>query len=412
MRRLAAALFLLAIGCGSSATARPTESASAPADSSPTASPTATATATPSTAPAQTLYAVLEATGQNAPNTTVAIAGLDGYARAKTHFTPRSYPYAPDVAVVLAPEAHVAAGVVYFVDGRGVVRTLDRSGRVRQVAVFPVTQKQQEISFAVSPDGKHLVASILTLPAVGKLIPGTGWYALVGPWKLEVDRADAGGATTTLHQWQSTTEPGCTSATCPGKPPGLTNIVMAGWDAQGPVAVAGGNYATQNPLFDQQTFYGGHFANVDMSTGLPGPTLGSCQDKNAGPWSVGGDGTTVCASYGSGAGIVVSVESPGQPIWKPVLPANPPQGNPGRFVLSADGSRLAMDGAVVSRSGSTVALNEFFKPEGWLDAGTLIGIQLNKADPNKSDGMAYLRLSNPTHPVLLGFVGEFVGTIS
>ncbi|MEA2655505.1 MAG: hypothetical protein QOI23_870, partial [Chloroflexota bacterium] len=53
-----------------------------------------------------------------------------------------------------------------------------------------------------------------------------------------------------------------------------------------------------------------------------------------------------------------------------------------------------------------------FKPQGWLDVGTVIGVQLSSADPNKSDGMAYVSLSNPTHPVLLGFAGQFVGTIS
>jgi hypothetical protein len=357
------------------------------------------------------LFAVLEAPAQYEQNTTVAIAGLDGYARAKTHFTPRSYPYAPDVAVVLAPEAHVAASVVYFVDGRGVVRTLDRSGRVRQVAVFPITQKQQEISFAVSPDGKQLVAAILTLPAVGKLIPGTGWYELVGPWKLEVDRADVGGATIALHKWQAATDPGCTPEICPGQPPGFTNIVMAGWDAQGPVAVVGSNWATQNPQFDGQTFYGGHFANLDLSTGLPGPTLGQCQDRDADPWSVGVDGTTICTGYTSSASLRVSVDSPGRPLWQPALPANPPFGEAGRFVLSTDGSQLAMDGAVVRRLGSTLAVTQWFTPEGWLDAATLIGFQRNRADPGRSDGMAYLHLSDPSHPVSLRFVGEFVGTI-
>jgi hypothetical protein len=408
---------LLVIGCGPSAVARPVASPSASTTSSPIASPDSTAspagTGSVAASPPSTLYAVLEAPGQGKQNTTVAIAGLDGRAPAKTHFTPRSYPYEPDVAVVLAPEAHVAAGVVYFVDGHGVVRTLAPSGVVRQVAVFRITQSQQEISFAVSPDGKRLVAAILTLPSVGKLIPGTGWHELVGPWKLEVDRADVGGATVTLHKWQSASEPGCTSANCPGQPPGLTNIVMAGWDVQGPVAVVASASATQNGQFDQQTFFGGHFAHLDTATGLPGSAFGGCQGDYE-PWSVALDGTTVCAGSRSVAGgftAAVLVQSPGQPVWQPILPANPPFGDPGSFVLSSDGTRLAMDGAVVRRSGSTLALNKSFKPEGWLDAETLIGLQLNAADPNRIDGMAYLRLSDPSHPVKLGFVGEFVGTI-
>jgi hypothetical protein len=359
--------------------------------SSPTQTPAATPWALP--APPPNLYAVLEAPAQYAQNTTVAIAGLDGYARAKTHFTPRSIPYLADVAVVLAPEAHVAAGVVYFVDGRGVVRTLAPSGLVKQVAVFPITQSQQAISFAVSPDGKQLMAAILTFPAKGKLIPGTGWYAPVGPWTLEVERADAGGTTVVLHRWQSASEP--------------TNIVMAGWDAQGPVAVVGSSPMTQDSQFDGQIFYGGHFANVDMSTGLPGPKLGACQDTDADPWWVGVDGTTVCVISNT----LVSVDSPGQPVWQPALSPNPPFDFPGRFVLSTDGSQLAMDGAVVSRSGSNLALNNSFRPEGWLDAATLIGLQLNETDPNQVVGMAYVHMSDPTHPVNLGFVGEFVGLI-
>jgi hypothetical protein len=351
------------------------------------------------------LYAVLEAPAQYKQNTTVAIAGLDGYARAKAHFTPRSYPYAPDSAVVLAPEAHVAAGVVYFIDGRGVVRTLAPSGVVKQVATFPLTLKQQEISFAVSPDGKQLVASILTLPVVGALLPGTGWHALVGPWKLEVDRADVGGVTVALHKWQSPTDPTCTPKLCPGKPAGFANIVMAGWDAQGPVAVVGGNYSTQNPLFDGQTFYGGHFANLDLGTGLPGAMVGQCQDSNGGPWSVGVDGTTICA-----VGTHVSVDSAGLPLWQ-LDATNASFGGAGRFVLSADGSQIAMDGGVVGRSGSTLAINGYFSPGGWLDAGTLIGAQHDKKDPNQTV-MAYVRLAQPTQPISLGFVGEFVGAIN
>lgn len=400
-----ALLGLLAMGCGSSAVAQPQASPSASSVSS-IASPSASATpnATPSPA-ATTLYAVLEAPALNAQNTTVAIAGLNGVARAKTHFIPRSTPYAPDVAVVLAPEAHVVGGVVYFIDGRGVVRTLERSGRVRQVAVFALTQKQQEISFAVSPDGKHLVAAILTLPSVGKLIPGTAWYELVGPWKLEVDRADVGAATVTMHRWQASGEP--------SQPGNFANIVMAGWDTQGPVAVVGGAFATQNGQFDQQTFFGGRFAHINIATGLPGSAYACNTGSQA--WSVAPDGTTVCAtSIGTAAGLTasVSVQSPGQPVWEPALPANPPFAFPGSFALSADGGRLAMDGAVVGRSTSTVTLNSSFKPQGWLDVGTMIGVQLSSADPNKSDGMAYVSLSNPTHPVLLGFAGQFVGTIS
>jgi hypothetical protein len=417
---LSAAALVTLVGCGaapvvttvSGPTPMSAPSASAVPTPSITPSITPTPVATPSAKPSPplTLYAVLEAPTQYAQNTTVAIAGLDGYARAKTHFVPRSIPYIPDSAAVLAAEAHVAAGVVYFVDGRGVVRTLAPSGLVRQVAVFPITQSQQTISFAVSPDGRQLMAAVLTFPAVGKLIPGTGWHQLVGPWTLAVERADAGGATVTLHTWQSVSEPGCTAALC--GTPGLTNVMMAGWDAQGPVAVVGSNHAAQYGL-EGSDFYGGHFANVDVKTGLPGPMLGACHDTNAGPWSVGVDGTTLCVSFNTTSGKpIASVDSPGRSLWQPALPPNAPFGAPGGFVLSKDGSQLAMDGAVVSRSNVTVPMTEWFAPEGWLDAGTLIGFQRNTSDPGSSIGMAYLHVSDPSHPITLGFKGEFVGLIS
>jgi hypothetical protein len=428
VRHLAAILGLLVMACGSSAvgTTQASPSASNISSPNPSSSPDATPTVTPSALasaltckaskpPCSTLYAVLEAPGQYKQNNTVAIAGLDGYARAKTHFTPRSYPYVPDSAVVLAPEAHVAAGVVYFVDGRGVVRTLARSGRVRQVAAFPMTQSQQAISFAVSPDGKRLVAAILTLPSVGKTVPGSPWPDMIGPWKLEVDRADVGGPTITLHRWQSPTEPGCITASCPLQPRSFANIVIAGWDGAGPVAVVGSNYSTQNGVFDGQTFYGGHFSNVDVTTGLPGAMIGKCLDENAGPWSVGPDGSTACARWSSSDSgevttTVVTVESPGKSIWEPTQSGDN-SGLTGSFVLSTDSDQLAMDGAVLQRSGSTLATNGYFSPQGWLDTGTLIGVQHDNADPNRSV-MAYLHLSNPAQPVSLGFVGEFVGTIS
>jgi hypothetical protein len=401
MRGLAGALLVLVIACGPNGVAGPASQPSKTPVSRPSGPPT------PAASPRPTLFAVLEAPGPQGThaNSTVAIAGLDGYARAKTQFTPRSRPYVPDAAMVLTPEAHVAAGVVYFIDGGGVVRTLDPSGAVRQVAVFPMTQSQQEISFAVSPDGKRLVAALLTLPSVGPTAApgGAPWPPLIGPWKLELDRADVGAAPTLLRQWQADA--------VPGQPGGFANIVMAGWDAHGPVAVVGSNVATQNALFNQQQYFGGHFANIDLSTGQPGAMLGSCQGSFGGPWSVGADGTRICALQNSPGSTAITVEAPGQLAWQPALPANPQQFE-GCFVLSADGAKLAMVGAVVGHAGtSVVVLKDGFQPEGWLGAGTLIGIQPEAVGGANENRMAYLQLSNPSQTSSLGFAGQFVGVI-
>ena len=103
----AAILLLLSAGCGQ-ASGTPTATLSSPSPSSSAvvsapASQLATPTVGPSSKPTPQatlgtsptlLFAVLEAKGTANPWTynTVAIAGLDGYARAKTTFTPIQTP--------------------------------------------------------------------------------------------------------------------------------------------------------------------------------------------------------------------------------------------------------------------------------------------------------------------------------
>lgn len=352
------------------------------------------------------LYAVLEAPAPDSngahPIDTVAIAGLDGYARAKVQFTPRGSAYIPDAAVLRMPEAHVAAGGVYYIDGKGVVRELQASGANRQVATFPVAPTQQVISFAVSSDGSKIIAAVLTLPAVGPLPSpgGAPWPPLIGPWKLDIDLATSGGSTQTLHQWTSTAEP--------NQPGGFSNIVIVSWDAQGPMAVVGSNVATQNAAFNGQQLFGGHFARIDLGTGLPGAQIGNCQGNFTGPWSASSDGTTICAVANDGGGSTVTVQKPGQAIWEIPIPES--RQVVGDFVLAPDGTRLAMDGEVVGREG--VPLPATFEPEGWLDDQTLIGYEVLPAGQYTSPRMYYVWLQDSTLANDLGFSGRFVGVVS
>src|SRR5438093_1310 len=105
-----ASLLVLSVGCGQ-VSGRPT------------------AVASPSVGPL--LFAVLEANGTANVWTynTVAIAGLDGYARAKTTFSPMPVPVLGCMGAVLPLSAHVAAGKVFFADSKGVVRSLAIAGR-------------------------------------------------------------------------------------------------------------------------------------------------------------------------------------------------------------------------------------------------------------------------------------------
>src|SRR5207302_912643 len=85
-------------------------------------------------------------------------------ARAKATFTPRSRPFIGNAAAVLEPEAHVAAGAVFYVDGQGTVRRLHAGAPPATVTTFPFLTSQTEFSFAVSGDGTALAASGFTFP--------------------------------------------------------------------------------------------------------------------------------------------------------------------------------------------------------------------------------------------------------
>src|SRR5438874_8221240 len=120
------------------------------------------------------LFAVLEGAAPNVSQAnTVAIVALDGYAVAKARFLPRKGPYVPMAATMPQSEAQVGAGGVYYIDGNGAVRLLKRSGQPSAVATFPITPTQHEVWYAVKPDGRSVLAGVLTLPAVASPSPGT-----------------------------------------------------------------------------------------------------------------------------------------------------------------------------------------------------------------------------------------------
>jgi hypothetical protein len=108
-------------GCGSAGLSVATASTSATAPAAPApAAPTPTS---------ELLFAVVEAhstrTSAGQVDDTVAIVGLDGFARNKVTISSLRRP--PDIgnaAAVLPPDAVVAAHRVYYIDGNGAVRSL------------------------------------------------------------------------------------------------------------------------------------------------------------------------------------------------------------------------------------------------------------------------------------------------
>jgi hypothetical protein len=105
----------------------------------------------------------------------VVIAGLDAIGVARAAFVPRFSPYIG--GQWLSPnEAYVVSGSVYYVDAYGTVFRIGLDGKQTVVTKFPFTINistqpgrasyvAQEVSFAVSPDGCQLVATVLTAPS-------------------------------------------------------------------------------------------------------------------------------------------------------------------------------------------------------------------------------------------------------
>ncbi len=383
-----------------------------PATTSPGTSPTPKASAG-TTPTARQLLAVLEARHCQRPepstcehpgqpvHDTAAIAGLDGFAVAKSPFTPRTIPVIGNAATILDLEGQVAAGGLYFIDGKGVVRRLDPGGGVKTVATFAITSPQQSASFAVNPDGTRLMAAVLTYPNhQDSSDPSQPFGTFTGPWRLELEAADAGGSTSTITKWESGT------TQYPNSAAGFTNIVFAGWDGRGPIVLSHATTGTQNAWMDQQRWFTGNLARL-RADGTLGPVIGPADCL---PYWRPVAGRFVCTRTpgDNQSGTPASVVSlDGSVVWS----GNAPAGSSvaGGFALSSDGTRLAMDGQLVTlASGATVPLPANFTPEGWLSRDTIMGL-IPGAHPAGTLGIVHTQDLQRVED--WAFSGVFVGTL-
>jgi hypothetical protein len=369
---------------------------------SPTATPPASASAAASNSPTSTLglLVVLEARGPGSTfgggpdaydaHDRVAIVGIDGYAKAKQSFKPRTLPSIGNAGPVMQPEARVAGGAVFYIDGSGVVRRLDVRGNATTVTTFPFGQPQQEIAFAVSPDGKHLIASVLTLPernpnAQSPLDPP---YVAGSHAYLEIFAADAGGSPRSLARTDLGTD---LNSQAP--------LRVVGWDAMGPLVTLQQNFGSQQGSLGN-AFEGFLLAHLD-STGRPEAAFTS---PDCYPWQELSDMSILCSnpSYGG-----IRVSGPGDKTIATFPGASGPF-----LALSPDGSWLAYHGGAQNQAGTHVTLPDSFFPEGWLDASTIIGYEDSKYRIGATVGnMALVRLSDPTRLDDLGFTGVLAGVL-
>jgi hypothetical protein len=370
--------------CGSTPVARPnlsplpTSSASAE-PSAPLPSTTANPTRTVN------LSAVVE-TGANASQPgTVAIVGLDGYAKAKATFQPRVGPVVPDAYTPLQGVAQVVGTGVYYIDGAGTVRVLRVGSQPQVVARFPLQPAQEDIWFAVNPDGSHVVAGILTLPALGPNTPGTSWPTLVGPWKFDLEMAVTGGQTSTLIHSESAYAPDDQNH-------GWKPMFPIGWTAAGPVVMLPNNVTSQN------VWTGGALYVIDGS-GTKTTRLGGSDCTSAG---ISATGFIACTSAGSDA--VAVRYATGTVLW--------PTHVSGAFAMNvqvyANGLEILNDLQVETRAGGRIQMPSGFLTQGWLDAGTVVGrVQY----PTYQGNLSWIRLSDPTNVHDLGFEANFVAAM-
>jgi hypothetical protein len=392
-----AAILLIVSACGQVAQ-RPSTSPVARATASPIA--TTTPQPTPNTSPTP-LFAVLEAKGTANAWTynTVAIVGLDGYARAKTTFTPMPVPKLGCMGAILPAQAQVAAGKVFFADGKGVVRSLGIDNKVSIAATFPMTTTQQMLSFAISPDGTQVVGTLLTIPNTANLACSG---STSGTWTYDAYAA-TGPTTNRLVYHLSWTTP----------PPSL--MALTGWDAIGPIGTYPTVWASQGGGPSSTL---GVYVRVDSTTLKPGVQLSDpnkCQ-----VWNSVQDGSFVCMANAvmTGGGTAnqrvsqpVSVRrASGTEVWHAtVIGQNAPFGP----YLAPDGQHFAIccndldlansHEVIVGRDGSQVSLAKRFGASGWLDSTTVVGWT--------GSGMSYVATSSPDRAVSMGFSGLFVGTV-
>jgi hypothetical protein len=382
-------------GCGGSSDTIATGNVSQP-PSSTTPSPTPMS-ATPKP---ELLFAVLEAHGGHGTfpllDDTVAIVGTDGVARAKATFDVRARPVIGNAAPVLVPEARTAAGAVYYVDGHGTVRRLSVGSAPTTVATFSVISGQSEFSFAVGPDGQHLVASAFTFPPLGPPCsdPFCNPFTPGAPYKVDFQRADYGGAASSVRHEER-----------PQDNNAINHVPMvAGWIDSGPLMTTDQVTGTQDLIGDR--FWFGDVHRMD-ATGLPGAVLGGA---GCDAFAALHDGTVACNNAQATPSLSVRAAD-GTVKWSAstkgfvVYLALAPDGN-SAAVRTVDGGTTVLE----SVGGKTVNLPASFMPQGFLDANTLVGITVSGVGQQQGE-MALVHADSPGALHDLGFVGSFVGVV-
>jgi hypothetical protein len=328
----------------------------------------------------------------------VQIMRLDGTVVARASFQKASVPIV-GAGLLAPPDVVVAAGGVYFSDAVGVIRRLDPTGTVTTITTFPLSSPQQLMSFAVSPDGNRLGATILSLPPpinpqpTSITTPGGFWAPGIHAY-LDLEWADAGGSErTALHEDLGTDQANF-----------MTPTLIAGWDANSPLATLGTQIATQSGV-ESRRFQGASLIHL----GQDGSVLDALGGEGCQPVDLTSAGVLMCLAPPIPLSLQVRTTA-GQALWSlGSMPCGVPP------VLSPGGDLVACSDAVYAQIGSSAVAVATYPPvrpgygqdpQGWIDNSTLV---YNPAE----SGLGWAQLPNLTNfHRLTKSVGWMVGVVA
>lgn len=350
-------LFVLA-GCGSGA------------QPGAASSPTTRALAQPSQSAASTvLFAIVSGlpggqlinSNPQSGQAKVQIVDTNGRVRAEASFVPPPAPVIGPAESLLQSPVRTAAGAVYYADSAGVVHKLKADGSASVVATFPLISGQQELGYAVSPDGAHLIATVFSTPPLHNPPPqtlGDPLFQEGGHWTLKLETADAGGSTTTTLQRDLGT-----AFAAP------TEIV--GWDKNGPLATL----TTQ--IGAQQSLPSAHLFGKLIHLASDGTHLDALGGPNCTVVDELSDGTVLCDQDWQ---TFIVRSSSGTALWQAALPSDNYYYG---LWLAPDANAVAVQNIVLTRTSVASSARQFNGGQsplialGWLDSNTVI-----EADPS------------------------------
>jgi hypothetical protein len=314
-----------------------------PAASSTAPTPTPSASASP--APPSDLVVGSAASAASPTAMTVRIIDALGNVVASKAFTAPAIPVLPDCVSIVQPPVRAAAGAAYFADSAGVVHRLAPDGTVTTVATFKLTSHQQFLSFAVSPDGTKLMATIVT---AGKR------------WTLDIETATAGGATTNVsHTDLGTTLP--------------TPTVITGWDAAGPTATPDSVICTNDSLISLE-----YTGDALVHLGPDGSVLDRIGGADCVPMDELQNGTVLCRTSLQDCQTISVRKADGTQLWRKVPGCDffEPRLSPDANAVSANAAWSVVYARNSSKPASFAREQQpNFTIVGWAGAGMLLVVQ-------------------------------------